>query len=72
MAYVSQAHSQSFLERAGDFFTSLFNSIDLSASANARFKQVEGLNAKTDDELKEMGLRREDIMRHVFRDVYHI
>ena len=72
MAYVTQAQPSSFLARVGDFFMSLFNSIDLAASANARIAQMEKLNAKSDEELKKMGLRREDIARHVFRDIYHI
>jgi len=72
MAYVSQAQPHSFFERVGDFFMSLFNSIDLAASANARIAQMEKLNAKSDEDLQKMGLRREDIARHVFRDIYHI
>ena len=72
MAYFSQTQPHSFLERIGDFFTSLFNSIDLAASANVRIAQMEKLNAKSDEDLMKMGLRREDIARHVFRDVYHL
>jgi len=72
MAYVSQAQPQSFFERVGDFFMSLFNSIDLAASANARIAQMEKLNAKSDEDLTKMGLRREDIARYVFRDIYHL
>lgn len=72
MAYISQVQPNAFLQRVGDFFMSLFNSIDLAASANARIAQMEKLNAKSDAELEAMGLRREDIARHVFRDIYHI
>ena len=72
MAYVSQAQPHSFFERVGDFFMSLFNSIDLAASANARIAQMEKLNAKSDEDLTKMGLRREDIARYVFRDIYHL
>ncbi|WP_298261987.1 DUF1127 domain-containing protein [uncultured Litoreibacter sp.] len=72
MAYVSQTQPNSFFDRIGDFLVSLFNSIDLAASANTRIAEMEKLNAKTDEQLSEMGLRRQDIARHVFRDIYHI
>ena len=38
----------------------------------SRMDQVNRLNAKTDVELAEMGLRRDDIPRYVFRDLIHI
>ncbi|SFR47492.1 hypothetical protein [Litoreibacter janthinus] len=72
MAYITHARPHSFFERIGDFFMSLYKSIDLAASANLRIAQMEKLNAKSDEELAKMGLRREDIIRHVFRDIYHI
>ena len=72
MAYVSQAQPHSFFERVGDFFMSLFNSIDLAASANARIREMEHLNTRSDAQLEKMGLRREDITRYVFRDIYHL
>ncbi|SFO86790.1 hypothetical protein [Tranquillimonas alkanivorans] len=34
----------------------------------ARTDQIDALNAKSDDELARMGLKRDDIPRHVFRD----
>lgn len=72
MAYVSQSQPNSILAGIGDFFMSLFNAADLTAAANARVRQMEKLNAKSDAELAKMGLRREDIARYVFRDIYHL
>lgn len=72
MAYISQSQPNSVLAAIGDFFMSLFNAVDLAASANARVVTMERLNAKSDAELAKMGLRREDIARHVFRDIYHL
>ena len=46
----------------GGFFVSI-------ASANRRMVLVEKLQAKSDTELAAMGLRREDIVRHVFKDM---
>lgn len=73
MAYISQAQPHSsFFPRISDFFKSVLKAVDLAASTNLRIAQIEKLNAKSDAELKKIGLRREDIARHVFRDLYHI
>ncbi|SFH08576.1 hypothetical protein SAMN04488020_106195 [Palleronia marisminoris] len=36
--------------------------------SSSRFDQIERLQRKSDDQLAEMGLRRDEIVRHVFRD----
>lgn len=72
MAYINQTQPSSFFSAIGNFFMSLYNSVDLAASANARIAMMEKLNGKSDAELEKMGLRREDIARHVFRDIYHL
>lgn len=38
----------------------------------ARIAEVEALNAKTDEELAAMGLKREDIPHYVFRDLFYL
>ncbi len=38
----------------------------------SRSDQMAALNARSDAELARMGLRREDIARHVFRDKMHM
>ncbi|MCR9108379.1 DUF1127 domain-containing protein [Marivita sp. XM-24bin2] len=40
------------------------------AEANSRVHEIERLQALSDDALAAKGIRREDIVRHVFRDVY--
>lgn len=50
-------------ERIGQWLVSL-------SSGTARMRRVEALNALSDEALARHGLRREDIVRHVFRDVY--
>ena len=37
-----------------------------------RTDEIERLNALSDEQLSKMGLRREDIARHVFRDLFYI
>lgn len=40
--------------------------------SKSRLAEIEALNAKTDDELADMGLKREGIARHVFRDILFV
>lgn len=66
------AHTDNMTRTSG-FFTSIAQGIGRGfvnlAETNARSRQVERLNALSDEALKKRGLRREDIARHVFRDV---
>lgn len=38
----------------------------------SRMDQIAKLNALSDEELAKRGLRREDIPRHVFRDLFYV
>ena len=49
----------------GSFFVAIMEN-------NSRIKRVDALNAMTDEQLAKRGLRREDIVRHVFGDYMHI
>lgn len=42
------------------------------AVARSRSDQLERLSAMSDTQLAEFGVKREDIVRYVFRDVYHL
>ncbi|MQQ10209.1 DUF1127 domain-containing protein [Epibacterium sp. SM1979] len=42
------------------------------AEQDARMKALRALMAMTDEELAERGLKREDIVQHVFADKYYI
>lgn len=61
--------SRGFLER---LVSRLAEIASTYAVAQSRADQVALLNAKSDAELARMGLRREDIARHVFRDILYI
>lgn len=54
------------------FFQSVFNGLTSLAETNSRVKEADRLNALSDAQLEKMGLRRQDIVRHVFRDVYYV
>lgn len=55
-----------------DFLVRISETSTLARSAEARGQQIEALNAKTDEELAAMNLRRDDIVLHVFRDIMYI
>lgn len=49
----------------GDFFTTV-------AASDRRLRQVDYLQSLTDAELAERGIRRDEIVHHVFRDSYYV
>ena len=52
---------RSIWERLGDAFSAYMTAV-------ARTEQIDRLNALSDEALAARGLRREDIVRYVFRD----
>ncbi|MCJ7874187.1 DUF1127 domain-containing protein [Marinovum sp. 2_MG-2023] len=53
------------LARIGNFMVQI-------AENNHRIRKVEFLNNLSDEELAARGIRREDIVHHVFSDMLHI
>lgn len=57
------------------FWTRLVNGIERgferSARVQSRRAQIEALEAKSDAELARLGMRREDIAYHVFKDLFY-
>lgn len=68
----THAPRASFLHLIGAPFRALGRFFIAIAEQNARLQQVERLQAKSDDELAKLGLKRDDIVRHVFRDLYYV
>ncbi len=67
------------VERTGGFWRALKSFARLfglamvaAASTNKRMQRVDRLNALSDAELAAKGLRREDIMAYVYRDMLDI
>ena len=56
---------RSVFRAIGDFFS-------LITESNWRVREAQRLHAMSDAQLAARGLRREDIARHVFRDVFYI
>lgn len=58
------------------FFSRLFASLARGLEAHhhvaSRRDAIEKLEAKSDEDLAKMGLKREDIPYHVFRDLFYV
>ena len=75
MAYITH-NNTSVLSTIWDgisgFFVSVSRALSVSYAMDARMRQIDALNAKTDAQLDAMNLRRADIPAYVFRDLMHI
>lgn len=54
------------------FFEGLGRGLTAYTERSTRVQQLNRLNAKSDAELAAMGLRREDIARYVYRDIFFV
>ena len=66
------ALSPALRARIDAFFATLGQGVNAYVHTRSRVGEIERLNAMSDAELAEMGLRRDDIPRHVFRDLFYI
>ena len=73
MAVYSEVPTTSVFAAAVDRIASTIVDFAVSLSTSqTRYKQIEALSQLTDEDLAAKGLKREDIVRHVFRDVYYV
>ncbi len=76
MAHIVTTPEAGVLHRIGAAFTAALDALAkariASVSAEARFNEVQRLQALSDAELAEMGIARDRIVHHVFRDIYMI
>jgi len=75
MAYVTQNRTNTFSTvwaGIADFFAAVGRAMTVCAAAETRLRRIDALNAKSDEELAAMNLRRQDIPAYVFRDLMHI
>lgn len=54
------------------FWAGIATGLNNYMNRKSRVDQVQKLEAKTDEELAAMGLKRDDITRYVFRDMFYI
>ena len=65
------AEHTNYSEKRG-ILNRIMDAIDRMYANHPRLVRVERLNAMSDDELARRGLRRQDIVRHVFNDIYYV
>lgn len=58
--------------RIDSFFATVGMGFNAYIERRSRMDQIQRLDAKSDAELAEMGLTRDGIPRHVFRDLFYI
>lgn len=62
---------QSVGARIGTCFTGALTRMMEASSGNSRRRFIEKMNAKSDEELARMGIRRDDIVHRAFEDRYY-
>ncbi len=58
------------LGQLGQMLVSLGDGFIKATEGSARIDRIAALRAKSDAELSAMGIKRDDIVHHVFRDLY--
>lgn len=58
--------------KVGSFFGTIGHALVKVGEANSRFQEVERLNRMSDEQLAELGVKRDEIPRHVFRDLFYV
>lgn len=71
MAHV-QATTAPAINPIAGVFNRILDALISVSETNHRVREVERLQAMSDDQLAKRGLRREDIARHVFRDLFYV
>ncbi|MBJ3764260.1 DUF1127 domain-containing protein [Maribius pontilimi] len=68
----TKAPRRTWGEAITDFFTPMGQRLVAMGENSSRYRRLERLTAMSDAELAERGVKREDIVRHVFADVYYV
>lgn len=74
MAHVANAKQSgsSLLNTVSDWFASLWKAAHDQAAFENRMRQMRKLESLSDEELSKLGISRDRIAHHVFRDVYYV
>lgn len=71
-AVLNSGNTKSPLRFITKSVSGVWNFLISISESNARMRQVQQLNAMSDDDLAKKGLKREDIVRHIFSDVIYL
>lgn len=61
-----------FLEKLGRFFSGTMEWMMTNSVGQRRLDMVHSLERRSDEELKSLGIKRDEIVTYVFRDIYYI
>ncbi|NIZ11006.1 MULTISPECIES: DUF1127 domain-containing protein [Rhodobacterales] len=70
--HISPAHTSGFGAKLNSFFAGLSNGMVAYMERRTRFDQIAALQAKSDAELAKLGINRDQIPAHVFRDLFYV
>ena len=74
MAYLTETapSPNRIIASAKRILAALGRAVVTNAEAEARLGKINALQAKSDAELARLGIARDDIVHHVFRDIYYV
>lgn len=72
MSQAVNAHQPSFGQTVFNFLVSLGNAAREQADMERRMRQMRKLHALSDAQLADLGIARDRIAHHVFRDIYYV
>ena len=76
MAHVATRFDAGFGHKIAEavqaFVASVVTAMSVNRDHENRFRRIEKLQALSDAELTKLGLKRDEIVKHVFRDIYYV
>lgn len=72
MADITAHHAAQRSFSVGNIFKSIWNGLLYIGEHNSRVQKLNRLMALSDDELARRGMKREEIVRHVFSDMLYV
>ncbi|WOI55731.1 DUF1127 domain-containing protein [Palleronia sp. LCG004] len=70
-AHDTRTDSRTFGQTVSAFFSAIGHGLIAMGENSSRYRRLQALNAMTDEQLAQRGLKRENLVRHVFADVYY-
>jgi uncharacterized protein YjiS (DUF1127 family) len=69
---LSAPRNTAIREKVDAFFASIGQGMNAYMERRSRMDQINNLEAKTDEELSKLGIKRDRIVQHVFRDLFYV
>lgn len=72
MAFLTDSIHLGRADRKPSIFIRILDALTQSRAAEARMVTYQRLNALSDADLQDIGLKRENLARYVFKDIYYV